>query len=160
MNEKNEITTEEPPCCGETAAPDSSKKDRTAPAAKAGSGAPKRKRKSSKTVQKERFVSLAWENINAANELIGRQLRRAAEQEEQIDGLILYFESLKGGEIGEKQRQTLIEKIEKLKMEDLKKLTSTLGTLCDKQAQALPDGEDGAQGILVTFEGELDDYAR
>ncbi|MBQ9468994.1 MAG: hypothetical protein IJU52_08325 [Clostridia bacterium] len=109
--------------------------------------------------QKEKFVSLAWDNINAANVLIARQLKRAVEMEEEIDALIAFFTSLGSGEITEKQRLALIDKVEKLKMEDMKKLVSTLGTLCDKQAQAQADGSGEGAAVQAVIDPSLEEYA-
>lgn len=117
-----------------------------------------KREKKKREKQRAQFVDLAWENINSANELIARQLRRAVRQEELIDELIAYFKAIPAGEIGEKQRQALIEKVENLKLEDLKKLTSTLSTLCDKQQQAREE-EGETPVVRVVMDGNADSYA-
>ena len=113
--------------------------------------------------KKEEFVNNAWEAIDMANQLIKRQLERALEQEAEINKLLDdAIDEIETSEMEYKEKQAakraVYSKIAQLKIEDINKLSTTLGTLYDKQALAQGDATINA-GIKVKLDGELEDFA-
>jgi signal transduction histidine kinase len=113
--------------------------------------------------KKEEFVNNAWEAIDMANQLIKRQLERALEQEAEINKLLDdAIDEIETSEMEYKEKQAakraVYSKIAQLKIEDINKLSTTLGTLYDKQALAQGDATVNA-GIKVQLDGELEDFA-
>lgn len=113
--------------------------------------------------KKQEFVNDAWDIINKAKQLINRRLSRALEQEAEIDALLdkalEEIDSLECLPQTKAQiKKTVAGKIQALKLEDLKELSVTLGTLYDKQALASDENTVNA-GIKITLGGDLDKYA-
>lgn len=113
--------------------------------------------------KKEEFVNNAWKSIGMANELIERQLKRALEQENEINKLLDdAIDEIEASEMEYKEKQAakraVYSRIAQLKIEDINKLSTTLGTLYDKQALAQGDATINA-GIKVKLDGELEDFA-
>ena len=91
--------------------------------------------------QKGKFVKESWENIRLAVTLMHRRLKRAVEQEDQIDKLLetadMEIEALIPKEFTQKTaKRALYKQIAELKLEDIGKLSIVAGTLYDKQALA------------------------
>lgn len=117
-----------------------------------------------RNLKKQEFVNTAWNGIKLANELIERRLKRAVEREGEID--VLLNEAI--DEIEDNEETTYKEKqvriravnrvISELKIEDITKLTTALGTLYDKQALASNEATVNA-GVTITLGGGLDDLA-
>lgn len=82
---------------------------------------------------KEQFVRDAWRSIHAGNKILTRRLERAAEREEELDGLLRAF-SEEGASFSSEQMRELMRQFSAIKVEDIGKLAVTLGTLYDKQA--------------------------
>lgn len=94
-----------------------------------------------RTEKKKEFVENAWKSIRLANELIERQLQRALKQEAEINNILdTALEEIADSDMSETAkktaRTTLYKRIEALKIEDINKLSTTMGTLYDKQALA------------------------
>ena len=113
--------------------------------------------------RKQEFVEGAWDIIDKAKQLIDRRLTRALQQESEIDELLENAEK----EIDEMDcpqqrkaalRKSVAQRVASLKLEDLKELSVTLGTLYDKQALANNEATVNA-GIKITLGEGLDKYA-
>lgn len=108
--------------------------------------------------KREEFVNSAWENIELADKLIKRKLKRALEQEDQIDELIavaneeLDEEESEKNRSNEKKRQRICSKIDALKLDNLSQISTTLGTLYDKQALANGEATSREETIIKGFE--------
>lgn len=110
-----------------------------------------------RTEKKKEFIESAWKSIRLANELIERQLQRALRQEADIDELLsVTLEEIGNSEMTDKQKtagiSNLYKKIAALKIEDINKLSTTLGTLYDKQALASNEPTQNIQANIVKFE--------
>lgn len=116
-----------------------------------------------RTKRKQEFIEGAWDCIDKAKQLINRRLTRALTQEDAIDDLLEAAEQ----EIDEMDcpqqrkaalRKSVAQRVASLKLEDLKELSVTLGTLYDKQALANNEATVNA-GIKIVLGGDLDKYA-
>jgi len=104
-------------------------------------------------LKKQEFVNCAWNIIGMANKLLSRRLTRSVEQEDAIDALlalaeeeILSIEGITPSEINSKMKKIHMQ-IAELRLEDITKLSTTLGTLYDKQALA---SNEATQNINAT----------
>ncbi|MBQ7846865.1 MAG: hypothetical protein IJ344_01140 [Clostridia bacterium] len=98
--------------------------------------------------KKEQFVKSAWKTIGKLNKLIDSRVDRALKQEELLDTLLDEVERLPREELTEADRRSLRAKISAIKVEDLSKLSTVLGTLYDKQALACKDATEVIEGQL------------
>ena len=113
--------------------------------------------------RKQEFVDSAWDIINKAKRLMERRLTRALAQEDEIDELLERAEEdIEAMDCSQQRkaalRKSVATKVASLKLEDLKELSVTLGTLYDKQALASNEATVNA-GIKITLGGDLDKYA-
>jgi predicted transcriptional regulator len=104
--------------------------------------------------RKEEFVDSAWDSINKAKQLINRRLTRALTQESEIDNLLdKAIEEIEEEDLSDNKKfkkiQSVSGKIQSLKLEDLKELSVTLGTLYDKQALAQGDPTQNLAGTVT-----------
>lgn len=84
--------------------------------------------------KKEEFVNSAWSIIEDAQELLKRRFERALDNEYQIDKLVEEINKLEDAELTQEQRKALYRRISAIKVEDVGKIATVLGTLYDKQA--------------------------
>lgn len=89
-----------------------------------------------RTEKKQEFIKGAWENIEMGNQLIQRRFKRALEHEDKIDDLLQEIMSLPNIDLSTDQRKALAKKLSAIKVEDVSKITTAIGTLYDKQAVA------------------------
>jgi len=89
--------------------------------------------------QMEEFSSKASEIIQKGLMLLNRRFDRAITSEEELDDLIeeVYFKDK--DEMTYPEKQSLIAKIKSLQLQDIKAITTAIGTLYDKKA--LADGK-------------------
>lgn len=93
----------------------------------------------------DRFVGRTWENIDRANELIGRQLKRAMENENELDTLIA--EVMACENITQQQTDHIVKKLRNMKLYDIKAIATTLAQLYDR-AQAATDAKNKPESLL------------
>ncbi len=86
--------------------------------------------------KKAEFVDNAWSIINSAQSLLKRRLERALNSEDEIDQLVDEITQLEDKELTQEQRKALYRRISLIKVEDVGKIATVLGTLYDKQALA------------------------
>ena len=98
--------------------------------------------------KKQQFVKSAWKTIGKLNRLIDSRVDRALKQEELLDILLCEVERLSKEEFTEADRRSLRAKISAIKVEDLSKLSTVLGTLYDKQALACRDATEVVEGQI------------
>lgn len=98
--------------------------------------------------KKGQFVRKAWANIDRLQALISKKLKRAEKSEEELDKLLEIVASLPDGELPAKEKKVLAAKLAALKLEDIGKLSTVLGTLYDKQALASNDVTEVVSGTI------------
>jgi transposase-like protein len=86
--------------------------------------------------KKEQFVKRSWQSIEMAQTLVERRLSRAMHQESAIDELIDLVLEADKEELDADERRAILKKLSLLRCDDVGKLTTTIGTLYDKQALA------------------------
>ena len=108
--------------------------------------------------KKEEFVKKSWEIIEKANKLLEIRLDRELEQETTINAMI---ESIEGNpDIDAEEVAALKRALQRVKIESLAQLTTTIGTLYDKQAlinkeATINHGADASlEDVLKNLHGE------
>lgn len=86
--------------------------------------------------KKRHLIENSWEDIELAQSLVHRRLCRAEYQEDAIDKLVEFVESIPKVELDANERRALLNKLSALRCDDIGKLTTVIGTLYDKQALA------------------------
>jgi transposase-like protein len=117
-----------------------------------------------RTEKKQEFVRSAWNSIGLAQDLIYRRLERARNQEEKLDNLLeRVTDEIEESDMTPKEkaqeRKKLLGLLSGFKVEDLKELSITLGTLYDKQALASNESTVN-ESIKIELCGELKDFAK
>lgn len=82
------------------------------------------------------FVNNAWDIIENAQSLLARRIERALNNEDQLDKLLKEILSLDYKELSQDERKALYKKMNVIKVEDVGKIATIIGTLYDKQALA------------------------
>lgn len=98
--------------------------------------------------KKKEFVDSSWNIISKAQELLERRITRALENEDQLDDLVKEIEQLDYQDLNQEQRKALYRKMAAIKIEDIGKLATTLGTLYDKQALANNEATSKVDGVI------------
>lgn len=80
-----------------------------------------------RTKKKQEFVENAWRIIEKANKLLEKKLDVALKNQGELDELLAKMR-------GELDYKKLAEKVKAIKIDNLSNLTTTIGTLYDKQA--------------------------
>lgn len=80
------------------------------------------------------FVDKAWDIIEDAQDIIGNRLKATKKDEENIGKLLEQLAS--DEDITVDDRKAIAEKIKAMRVDDIGKLTTTLGIMYDKQALA------------------------
>lgn len=88
--------------------------------------------------KKEEFVQEAWKTIEAAQTLLARRIGRALTNEDAIDELVAEItqQDENALPLSQEERKAIYRKYSAIKVEDISKLTTVIGTLYDKQALA------------------------
>ena len=103
--------------------------------------------------KKKQFSRDSWQNIEKAQEIIYRRLTRALDQESAIDEIVNIILSAKDEDLTYEQKQALLNKMRKIKVEDVRELAVVVGTLYDKQALANKDVTSVVGGgVIVEFD--------
>lgn len=98
--------------------------------------------------KKKEFVDSSWNIISKAQTLLGRRITRALENEDELDSLVSEIEQLDYKDLSQEQRKALHRKIAVIKVEDVGKLVTMLGTLYDKQALANNEATSKVDGVI------------
>lgn len=102
--------------------------------------------------KKEEFINSAWDIIDLGKQILHRRFRRALESEDKLDDLEKELMSLPNTDLSTEQKKALAKKLSIIKVEDVGKLTTALGTLYDKQALANGEATSREEQILKGFE--------
>lgn len=104
--------------------------------------------------KKEEFVNDAWRLIGKTQSLLERRLDRILESEDAIDEVLDEICELKREDLSEARRKAIAAKISAIKVENVRDLSTVLGTLYDKQALASREPTEVLSGevAVVKFE--------
>ena len=105
------------------------------------------------------FSARADKIIDKGLRLLDRQLSRAIDREDEIDELIDEVYSADEDVLSDRDKNETARRLSRLKLEDIKALTTAIGTLYDKKA--LSDGK-ATSNTEVTFKlpKGFDEYAK
>ncbi len=86
--------------------------------------------------KRNEFADKASKIIDSAMTLLDRRFDRALEQEENLDVLIDEIYSTPKEELSQDEKNRLVQKVRALQLQDIKAITTAVGTLFDKRALA------------------------
>ena len=98
--------------------------------------------------KKAEFVDNAWEIIEKTQSLLMKRIERALDSEDEIDQLLEEILLLDNKNLSQEQRKALYRKISTIKVEDVGKIATVLGTIYDKQALASNEPTSRVEGSL------------
>lgn len=98
--------------------------------------------------KKAEFVDNAWEIIEKTQSLLMKRIERALNSEDKIDQLLEEILLLDNKDLSQEQRKALYRKISTIKVEDVGKIATVLGTIYDKQALASDEPTSRVEGNL------------
>jgi hypothetical protein len=84
--------------------------------------------------KEDEFADKATEIINQGLILLKRRMNRAIKEEETLDELIEQIEEMPDDEMKYQQKVAIINKIKALQLQNMKDITTAVGTLYDKRA--------------------------
>ena len=99
--------------------------------------------------RKQEFINSAWDGIEKSKKLLLKKLERALIDEEKLDALLEEFENMDWKALSQEQRRAMYKKFAALKLEDIGKITTVLGTLYDKQALASEEATQIVKGSIT-----------
>ena len=102
--------------------------------------------------KKKEFVALSWKSIEMASIIMQRRLARAVLKEEMLDELLAEAQKEESAD----KRKQFAKNIASMKLDDISKLSITLGTLYDKQALAGGEFVNSGENTIKKFE-DFDD---
>ena len=107
---------------------------------------------------KEAFADSATKLIEKGLLLLDRRFSRALLQEAELDAFIEEISNPSGVMMSQAERSSLISKLRGLQLQDVKSITTALGTLYDKRALAKGDSTGNVEVSIKLPEG-IDEYA-
>lgn len=84
--------------------------------------------------KEEEFADQATEIINKGLVLLSRRMNRAVEHEAELDDIIDEIWDIDDDEMSYKEKDKLVNKIKTLQLQNIKDITTAIGTLYDKRA--------------------------
>lgn len=99
--------------------------------------------------KKKEFVESAWVNIELATSILNKRLARALIQEDLLDTMLTEAQK---ETVGSDARKQLAKNIASMRLDDISKVSTTLGTLYDKQALANGEATSREEQIVKKFE--------
>lgn len=104
---------------------------------------------------KQRFIDEAGKLIEKGMTLIDRRFTRAIEHENEINALIdVVFDS----EISQKEKEKVARKLSELQLQNIRDITTAVGTLYDKRALAQGDSTENTK-IEFKLPKGVEEYA-
>lgn len=100
-----------------------------------------------RTFNQERFIEEAGDIVAASQELIRYNLQRAFEQREKIDKVIDLLAE-RGNLLTDKELRRVLQTLLELKLPDIGKLSSVMGTMYDKRALARGEPTENVGGVI------------
>lgn len=108
--------------------------------------------------KKADFAEKASDIIDKGMALLERRFNRALEQEEDLDSLIDEIFRTEREELSQDEKQRLVSKLKALQLQDIKAITTAIGTLFDKRALAEGNATENVAVEVKLPEG-IDEYA-
>lgn len=108
--------------------------------------------------KKEEFVDKASDIIDKGLRLLNRRLDRAIEHEDDLDKLIDEIYRTDKEELSQEEKNRLVSKIRSLQIQNMRDITTAIGTLYDKRALAKGDSTDN-QSIVIEIKGDAKDWS-
>lgn len=102
-----------------------------------------------RTQKKNEFVSQAWGILEESMDLLRGRISMALEHEAEIDDLI--GEIYADGDIKEAEKKSLVSKLRMLQTQNIKDISTVIGTLYDKQALAQGESTQNFGGFDVNI---------
>lgn len=102
--------------------------------------------------KKKEFINIAWSAIGKSAELINRRVARALENESELDKLI--DEVMDNTDISAEEKKAAVKKITAMKLEDITKISTAMGTLYDKAALANNEATQRIEGNMTVTKFE------
>lgn len=106
--------------------------------------------------KKKDFIERSSDVIDKAMSLLDRRFTRALEKEYELDMLI--DEIFKPEEISQKEKEKLVQKIRALQLQDVRAITTAVGTLYDKRALAKGESTENT-AITIKLPNGMNEYA-
>ena len=91
---------------------------------------------STQSERKQSFSDSSWDNIEKAHKIINRRLNRALDNEDALDKIVDIVWSINEKDLSYEQKLSLLSKLRRIKVEDVREMVILIGTLYDKQALA------------------------
>ena len=107
---------------------------------------------------KESFADSAKSIIDKGMTLLERRFDRALEHEEELDLMIEEITGTNKTYLSQQEKTALISKLRALQLQDVKAITTAIGTLYDKKALAEGGATDNVSVSIKLPEG-IDEYA-
>ena len=104
--------------------------------------------------KKEEFINGAWDIVMRAQRLITKRIDRAEKAEAELDRLLDEVDCLPVTMLSNEERRAIAKRIMELKLDDIGKLGTVMGTMFDKHALALnqPTAIHGGEVVVKRFE--------
>lgn len=116
---------------------------------KSGEEAEKEKKRKSELIEnKKKFSKDSWKNIEKAQEIINRRLDRALKQEAVLDEIVDIVLGADSEDLSEEQKKSILHKLRKIRLDDVRDIAVVIGTLYDKQALANDEATNIVDGGL------------
>ena len=100
-----------------------------------------------RTFNKERFIAKAGDIVTSTQELIRYNLEKAYEQRDKIDKIIDLLAE-RGNVLSDKELRKVLLTLLELKLPDIGKLSSVMGTMYDKRALACGEPTENVGGVI------------
>ena len=98
--------------------------------------------------KKADFAEKASDIIDKGMELLEKRLNRAIEHEDDLDELIDEIFISDKSEISQDEKMRLVNKIRHLQLQDIKAITTAIGTLYDKRALAKGEATENTKNTI------------
>ena len=108
--------------------------------------------------KKRGFIDKASDIIDKGLRLLNRRLDRAIEHENDLDKLIDEIYRTGKEELSQEEKNRLVSKIRSLQIQNMRDITTAIGTLYDKRALAKGDSTDN-QSIVIEIKGDAKDWS-
>lgn len=110
--------------------------------------------------KKAAFAEKATDIIDKGMDLLNRRFERAIEQEESLDILISEIFATDREEISQDEKKRLVNKLRALQLQDVKAITTAIGTLYDKRALAKGEATENTRNTVeIIMPAGSDEYA-
>lgn len=108
--------------------------------------------------KKKEFVENASDIIDKGLYLLNRRLDTAIEHEDELDELIHEIYQADKEELSQEDKRRLVNKVRNLQLQNMRDITTAIGTLYDKRALAKGENTEN-QGISIEIKGDVKDWS-